>query len=137
MTTFNAGVGASTLPLYIYGPIKFGVTPEINAISTIIVAVTAVAILIAWRVGRVPRSGDGGRSPMSPDMRKPADPARGRHANRVDRLPSSRALPWPRPRVRVGDLDVICLVRPATPASWMDPVGSESSVAVQRGSDRR
>jgi spermidine/putrescine transport system permease protein len=51
VTTFNAGVGSSTLPLYIYGRIKFGVTPEINAISTIIVAVTAIAILIAWRAG--------------------------------------------------------------------------------------
>jgi spermidine/putrescine transport system permease protein len=51
VTTFNAGVGSSTLPLYIYGAIKFGVTPEINAISTIIVAVTALAILIAWRFG--------------------------------------------------------------------------------------
>ena len=51
VTTFNSGVGSSTLPLYIYGKIKFGVTPEINAISTIIVAVTAVAILLAWRAG--------------------------------------------------------------------------------------
>jgi spermidine/putrescine transport system permease protein len=51
VTTFNAGVGSSTLPLFIYGKVKFGVTPEINAISTIIVAVTAVAVLIAWRVG--------------------------------------------------------------------------------------
>ena len=38
VTTFNAGVGSSTLPLYIYSKIRFGVTPEINAISTIIVA---------------------------------------------------------------------------------------------------
>ena len=53
VTTFNAGVGSSTLPLYIYGKIKFGVTPEINAISTIIVAVTAIAILLAWRFGRL------------------------------------------------------------------------------------
>ena len=51
VTTFNAGVGSSTLPLYIYGKIKFGVTPEINAISTIVVALTAVAILFAWRAG--------------------------------------------------------------------------------------
>ena len=50
VTTFNAGVGSSTLPLYIYGKVKFGVTPEINAISTIIVAVTAVVILAAWRI---------------------------------------------------------------------------------------
>ena len=53
ITTFNAGVGSSTLPLYIYGKIKFGVMPVINAISTIIVAVTAVAILLAWRFGRL------------------------------------------------------------------------------------
>ncbi len=52
VTTFNAGVGSSTLPLYIYGKVKFGVTPEINAISTIIVAVTAVAVLIAWYSGQ-------------------------------------------------------------------------------------
>jgi ABC-type spermidine/putrescine transport system permease subunit II len=40
--------------------VKFGVTPEINAISTIIVAVTAVAILAAWRLGAL--SGERGRS---------------------------------------------------------------------------
>jgi spermidine/putrescine transport system permease protein len=52
VSTFNAGVGSSTLPLYIYGKVKFGVTPEINAISTIIVAITAVVILAAWRFGQ-------------------------------------------------------------------------------------
>ena len=52
VSTFNAGVGSSTLPLYIYGKVKFGITPEINAISTIIVAVTAIVILAAWQVGR-------------------------------------------------------------------------------------
>ena len=51
VTTFNAGVGSSTLPLYIYSRIRFGVTPEINAISTIIVVVTAIAMLVAWRAG--------------------------------------------------------------------------------------
>ena len=51
ITTFNAGVGSSTLPLYIYSKIRFGVTPEINAISAIIVAVTGIAVFIAWRFG--------------------------------------------------------------------------------------
>jgi spermidine/putrescine transport system permease protein len=51
VSTFNAGVGSSTLPLYIYSKVKFGVTPEINAISTIVVAGTALAILAAWRLG--------------------------------------------------------------------------------------
>jgi spermidine/putrescine transport system permease protein len=65
VTTFNAGVGSSTLPLFIYSKIRFGVTPEINAISTLIVAVTGVAVFIAWRLGafrgddrrRVPEEG--------------------------------------------------------------------------------
>jgi spermidine/putrescine transport system permease protein len=51
VTSFNAGVGSTTLPIFIYSSIKFGVTPQINAISTIIVGITAVAILIAWRLG--------------------------------------------------------------------------------------
>lgn len=51
MTSFNYGVGSATLPIYIYSAIKFGVTPEINAISTIIVAVVSIALLIAWRLG--------------------------------------------------------------------------------------
>ena len=50
ITSFNAGVGSSTLPLYIYSRIRFGVTPEINAISTIVVAGTAVVILLATRI---------------------------------------------------------------------------------------
>lgn len=51
VTSFNAGVGSTTLPIAIYSSIKFGVTPQINAISTIIVAVVAVTLLIAWRLG--------------------------------------------------------------------------------------
>jgi putrescine transport system permease protein len=50
VTTFNAGPGSSTLPLYLYSRIRFGVTPEINAISTLIVAITATLILAAYLV---------------------------------------------------------------------------------------
>jgi spermidine/putrescine transport system permease protein len=49
ITSFNAGVGSSTLPLYIYSRIRFGVTPEINAISTIVVVGTGIVVLIAMR----------------------------------------------------------------------------------------
>ena len=71
VTTFNAGVGSSTLPLYIYGKVKFGVTPEINAISTIIVAVTAVLVLVAWRFGRG-RGGDQAVAEPEPERAVPA-----------------------------------------------------------------
>jgi ABC-type spermidine/putrescine transport system permease subunit II len=51
VTSFNAGVGSTTLPIAIYSSIKFGVSPQINAISTIIVAVVSLALLVAWRLG--------------------------------------------------------------------------------------
>ena len=51
ITSFNTGVGSTTLPVEIYSAIKFGVTPQINAISTIIVAVVSIALFIAWRLG--------------------------------------------------------------------------------------
>jgi len=45
ITSFNAGVGSSTLPIFIYSRIKTGVSPEINAISTIVVVTTAAGII--------------------------------------------------------------------------------------------
>jgi ABC-type spermidine/putrescine transport system permease subunit II len=51
ITSFQAGVGSTTLPLYIYGRIRFGVSPEINAISTVIVTITAVLILLSTWYG--------------------------------------------------------------------------------------
>ena len=51
VTSFNAGVGSTTLPIYIYSSIKFGVTPQINAISALIVGVVMVALVVAWRLG--------------------------------------------------------------------------------------
>jgi spermidine/putrescine transport system permease protein len=51
VTAFNAGVGSTTLPIYIYSSIKFGVSPQINAISTIIVVVVSIALFVAWRLG--------------------------------------------------------------------------------------
>ncbi len=58
VTVFNSGIGTTTLPLYIYSAIKFGVSPEINAISTIIVAVIAIALFLAWRFGRLGRAAE-------------------------------------------------------------------------------
>jgi len=49
ITFFTAGVGSDTLPLKIYSMIKFGVTPEINALSTLILAVTLLVVPIFFR----------------------------------------------------------------------------------------
>jgi spermidine/putrescine transport system permease protein len=54
ITSFVAGVGATTLPLQIYSMLKVGVTPEVNAVSTLLLAVTVVLILVARRMQRPP-----------------------------------------------------------------------------------
>jgi spermidine/putrescine transport system permease protein len=46
ITFFTAGVGSDTLPVRIYSMIKFGVSPEIHALSSLMIAMTAVLILL-------------------------------------------------------------------------------------------
>ena len=50
ITFFTAGVGVKTLPLQIYSMIKVAVTPEVNAVSTVLMAVTLTFIAIAARI---------------------------------------------------------------------------------------
>jgi spermidine/putrescine transport system permease protein len=45
VTFFISGVGATTLPLFVYGMIKFSVTPAINAISTLMLVVSIVLVI--------------------------------------------------------------------------------------------
>ncbi len=44
ITSFTAGPGSTTLPLYIFSSLKFGVSPSINALSTVVL-VTALLLL--------------------------------------------------------------------------------------------
>ena len=46
ITFFTAGVGKTTLSVYIYSSIKFGITPELNAISTMLLVNSIVLILL-------------------------------------------------------------------------------------------
>ncbi len=50
ITFFTAGAGTVTLPLQIYSMIKIAVTPEVNAISTLLMLLTLVLIVIASRL---------------------------------------------------------------------------------------
>jgi putrescine transport system permease protein len=47
IASFASGPGATTLPMKIYSQVRLGVTPEINAISTIMIAVVTLGVLIA------------------------------------------------------------------------------------------
>ena len=46
ITTFVSGPGSSTLPLFIFGQVKRGVTPETNAVATMILAFTVGTLLL-------------------------------------------------------------------------------------------
>jgi len=50
ITSFVAGVGATTLPLQIYSMLKVGVTPEVNAVSALLLVVTIGFIALAQRL---------------------------------------------------------------------------------------
>lgn len=47
ITQFTAGVGDTTLPLRIFSLVKFGVSPEINALSTLMIVSTVCLALVA------------------------------------------------------------------------------------------
>jgi spermidine/putrescine transport system permease protein len=57
ITSFVAGPGGTTLPLRIYSMIKTGVTPEINAISTVLLVTTVLLVFVSERLtaGRISR----------------------------------------------------------------------------------
>lgn len=52
ITNFVAGPGATTLPLAIYGLVRTGLTPEINAISTMLLLVSVFFVTLSFVVGR-------------------------------------------------------------------------------------
>lgn len=47
---FTAGADASTLPLKLYAMLKTGVTPKVNAVSTLLLMLTISLIILAYRL---------------------------------------------------------------------------------------
>jgi len=47
---FVSGPGATTLPIEVFSSVRLGVSPQVNALGTIIVCVVAVIIFTAWRL---------------------------------------------------------------------------------------
>jgi len=46
IASFTSGPGATTLPMQIYSQVRLGVTPEINAVSTLMIGVVALVVLV-------------------------------------------------------------------------------------------
>jgi len=51
-TFFVGGAGSTTLPVYIFGLIRVGVSPEVNAISSIMLMVSIALVSISLLLGR-------------------------------------------------------------------------------------
>ena len=53
IASFVAGPGSSTLPMVIFSSIRFGITPQINALATLIITTVAIGVMIAgWLMHR-------------------------------------------------------------------------------------
>ena len=52
IASFTAGPSATTLPIKIFSSVRLGVSPEINALSTIIIAIVTVGVLTASIVSK-------------------------------------------------------------------------------------
>ena len=53
ISIFVTGVNVNTLPIKIYSQIKFGVTPEINALCTLMLLATTLLVLLSDLIGRL------------------------------------------------------------------------------------
>jgi spermidine/putrescine transport system permease protein len=62
ITSFVAGTDSTTLPLKIASMVKTGLTPEVNAVSTLLLGLTMILVWIAQRLLNPPASTSGVRS---------------------------------------------------------------------------
>ena len=52
IASFVSGPGGSTLPMLIFSKVKLGVTPDINALASLIILFVTVGVLLAWWLSR-------------------------------------------------------------------------------------
>jgi putrescine transport system permease protein len=52
IATFTTGPSATTLPIKIYSAVRLGVSPEINALSTIMIGIVTVGVIAASLVSK-------------------------------------------------------------------------------------
>ncbi len=58
IASFVTGPGASTLPMWIFSKVRLGVSPDVNALATIIIALVALGVAIAmWQLRRSTKNG--------------------------------------------------------------------------------
>jgi putrescine transport system permease protein len=48
IASFVSGPGSTTLPMLIFSKVKLGVSPDINALASIIIAAVSLGVVVAW-----------------------------------------------------------------------------------------
>ncbi len=87
ITFFTSGPGATTFPIKIYSMVRFSVTPEVNAASTVLIVVTLTLTITAMAVqsrwGRQKGAGAGRKAREQSDERQQNDHIRARPEQEV------------------------------------------------------
>ncbi|WP_416538514.1 MULTISPECIES: ABC transporter permease [Phaeobacter] len=52
ITLMVAEAGSTTLPIYIYSLVRIGITPEVNAISTVLLAISVLFVTVSYLIGK-------------------------------------------------------------------------------------
>ncbi|NCF15251.1 MAG: ABC transporter permease subunit [Gammaproteobacteria bacterium] len=52
IASFVSGPGSNTLPMYIFSKVKLGVSPDINALATLIIGFVSIGVFAAWLITR-------------------------------------------------------------------------------------
>ena len=52
VATFTSGPGSSTMPMVVFSALKLGITPELNALATVVLVIVATALFGAWALQR-------------------------------------------------------------------------------------
>jgi putrescine transport system permease protein len=52
IASFVSGPGSSTLPILVFSKVRLGVTPEINALASVMIGIVAMSVITAAYVMR-------------------------------------------------------------------------------------
>ena len=52
IASFVSGPGSTTLPMLIFSKVRLGVTPDVNALATVIIVTVAVGVIAAGMITR-------------------------------------------------------------------------------------
>ena len=71
VASFVSGPGSSTLPMVVFSSVRLGLTPEINALATILIVTVAVVVIVAAKaMGPRKREQTSGGAPVSPQRHR-------------------------------------------------------------------